>query len=199
VATGRAANVEEIGLETTMVEVERGVVKVDRGMRTAEPGVYAIGDLVGGLQLAHTAAHEGFVAVHNICGEEPADEIDYDRQPRATFTRPQVASIGLTERQCEERGIAVKIGRFPFLADGKAVITGEPEGFCKVIADAESDYLLGIHLIGPHVTDFIAEGVVAMNLDGSATELGASPHPHPTLAEALGEAAMAVHGRQINF
>ncbi len=199
VATGRAARVEDIGLETTKVEVERGFVTVDPGMRTAEPGVWAIGDLIGGLQLAHVAAHEGFVAVHNIVGDGPADEIDYDRQPRATYTRPQVASIGLTEQQCEERGIEIRTGNFPFLAAAKAVIVGETEGFCKIIADAKTDDILGVHLVGPHVTDLIAEGAVAMNLDGSATELGATTHPHPTLAEVVGEAAMAVHGQAINF
>ena len=198
VATGRAANIEDIGLETTKVEIERGFVKVDPGMRTAEPGVWAIGDLIGGLQLAHVAAHEGMVAVHNIMGEGPAETIEYDLQPRATYTHPQVASIGLTEQQCERRGVAVKVGKFPFIAAAKAVIVGETEGFCKIIADAATDDILGVHMVGPHVTDLIAEGAVAMNLDGSATEVGATTHPHPTLAEVVGEAAMAVHGQQIN-
>jgi dihydrolipoamide dehydrogenase len=197
VATGRAANVEGIGLETTRVEVEGGVVKVDRRMGTAEPGVYAISDLVGGLQLAHVAAHEGFVAVGNLAGQM-AEEIDYDSQPRATFTRPQVASIGLTEQQCEERGITFRKGRFPFAANGKAVIVGEAEGFAKVIADASTDAILGVHLIGPAVTELIAEAAVSMSLEATTHEIGESTHPHPTLSEALGEAALAVHARQIN-
>jgi dihydrolipoamide dehydrogenase len=198
VATGRAANVEALGLETTRVEVERGLVKVDRRLQTGEPHVWAIGDLIGGLQLAHVAAHEGMIAVHNLAGRGVPEEIDYDLQPRATFSRPQVASVGLTEEQCQASGIAVKIGRFPFAAAAKAIIVGEPEGFAKVIADAKTDEILGIHLIGPDVTDLIAEGAVAMNLEATAAELGASTHPHPTLVEVIGEAAMAVSGGQIN-
>ena len=197
VATGRAANSEEIGLETTKIEVERGYVKVDGWMRTAEPHVYAIGDLIGGLMLAHVAAHEGIVAVHEIAGEGP-EAIDYDHQPRATYTHPQVASIGLTEQQCIERGIAIKKGVFNYAAVAKAVIVGETEGFAKVIADASTDEVLGVHLIGPSVTDLIAEAALGMTLEATAWEIGAATHPHPTLAEAVGEAAMAVAGRQIN-
>ena len=197
VATGRAANTEEIGLETTKVEVDRGFVKVDGLMRTAEPHVYAIGDLIGGLMLAHVAAHEGIVAVHHAAGENP-ESIDYNHQPRATFTRPQVASIGLTEQQCAERGIAVKTGVFNFAADAKAVIVGEAEGFAKVITDAATDEVLGVHMIGPAVTDLIAEASLGMTLQSTAWEIGAATHPHPTLSEVLGEAAMAVAGRQIN-
>ncbi len=196
-ATGRAPNSEEIGLETTKVELERGFVKVDGWMRTAQPHVYAIGDLIGGLMLAHVAAHEGVVAVHEIAGEGP-EAIDYDHQPRATYTHPQVASIGLTEQQCEERGIAIKKGVFNFAAIAKAVIVGETEGFAKVIADASSDEVLGVHLIGPAVTDLIAEAALGMTLEATAWEIGAATHPHPTLAEVMGEAAMAVAGRQIN-
>jgi len=196
-ATGRAANTEEIGLETTKVELERGFVKVDGWMRTAEPHVYAIGDLIGGLMLAHVAAHEGIVAAHGIAGEAP-EPIDYNHQPRATYTHPQVASIGLTEQQCEERGIAIKKGVFNFAAIAKAVIVGETEGFTKVIADATTDEVLGIHMIGPAVTDLIAEAALGMTLEATAWEIGAATHPHPTLAEAMGEAAMAVAGRQIN-
>ena len=197
VATGRAPNSEEIGLETTKVELERGFVKVDGWMRTAEPHVYAIGDLIGGLMLAHVAAHEGIVAVHEIAGEGP-EPIDYDHQPRATYTRPQVASIGLTEQQCAERGIAIKKGVFNFAADAKAVIVGETEGFAKVIADAATDEVLGVHLVGPAATDLIAEAALGMTLEATAWEIGAATHPHPTLSEVVGEAAMAVAGRQIN-
>ena len=196
-ATGRAANSEDLGLETTKVELERGYVKVDGWMRTAEPHVYAIGDLIGGLMLAHVAAHEGITAVHEIAGEGP-EAIDYDHQPRATYTHPQVASIGLTEQQCTERGIAIKKGVFNFAAIAKAVIVGETEGFTKVIANAETDEVLGVHMIGPSVTDLIAESALGMTLEATAWEIGAATHPHPTLAEAVGEAAMAVAGRQIN-
>ena len=197
VATGRAPNTEDLGLEKTKVQVERGFVKVDGWMRTAEPHVYAIGDAIGGLMLAHVAAHEGIVAVHDIAGEGP-EAINYDHQPRATYTHPQVASIGLTEQQCTERGIAIKKGVFNFAAVGKAVIVGETEGFAKIIADAKTDEVLGVHLVGPGVTDLIAEAALGMTLEATAWEIGATTHPHPTLAEVVGEAAMAVAGRQIN-
>jgi len=197
VATGRAPNTEDLGLEKTKVELERGFVKVDGWMRTAEPHVYAIGDAIGGLMLAHVAAHEGIVAVHEMAGEGP-EPIDYDHQPRATYTHPQVASIGLTEQQCTERGIAIKKGVFNFAAIAKAVIVGETEGFAKVIADAKTDEVLGVHLVGPGVTDLIAEAALGMTLEATAWEIGAATHPHPTLAEVIGEAAMAVAGRQIN-
>ena len=197
VATGRAPNSEDIGLETTKVQLDRGFVKVDGWMRTAEPHVYAIGDLIGGLMLAHVAAHEGITAVHEIAGESP-EAIDYDHQPRATYTHPQVASVGLTEQQCVERGIAIKKGTFNFAAAAKAVIVGETEGFAKVIADAATDEVLGVHLIGPSVTDLIAEAALGMTLEATAWEIGAATHPHPTLSEVVGEAAMAVAGRQIN-
>jgi len=197
VATGRAPNTEDLGLEKTKVQVERGFVKVDGWMRTAEPHVYAIGDAIGGLMLAHVAAHEGIIAAHKIAGEDP-EAINYDHQPRATYTHPQVASIGLTEQQCTERGIAIKKGVFNFAAVGKAVIVGETEGFAKIIADAKTDEVLGVHLVGPGVTDLIAEAALGMTLEATAWEIGATTHPHPTLAEVVGEAAMAVAGRQIN-
>ena len=197
VATGRAPNTENLGLETTKVELNRGFVKVDGWMRTKQEQVYAIGDVIGGLMLAHVAAHEGIVAVHEIAGEGP-EPIDYDHQPRATYTHPAVASIGLTEQQCVELGIAIKKGVFNFAADAKAVIVGETEGFAKVIADATTDEVLGVHLVGPGVTELIAEAALGMTLEATAWEIGAATHPHPTLAEVVGEAAMAVSGRQIN-
>jgi dihydrolipoamide dehydrogenase len=199
VATGRAANVEEIGLETTKAEVDRGFVKVDGRMRTKEPHVYAIGDAVGGLMLAHTAAHEGIVAAHVIAGEKDVHEIDYVKQPRATYCRPEIASIGLTQQQAEEQGLPIKTGRVPFQAIAKAIIGGEYEGFAKVIANKETDDTLGIHLIGPHATDLIAEASVAFELEATPWEIGGATHAHPTLSEILGEAAMAVDGRSINF
>jgi dihydrolipoamide dehydrogenase len=199
VATGRAANVEEIGLETTKAEVEKGFIKVDGRMRTREPHLYAIGDAVGGLMLAHTAGHEGIVAAHVIAGEKDVHEIDYVKQPRATYCRPEIASIGLTQQQAEEKGFDVKVGRVPFQAIAKAIIVGEYEGFAKVIADKATDDTLGVHIMGPHATDLIAEASVAFELDATPWEIGASTHPHPTLSEVLGEAAMAVDGRSINF
>jgi dihydrolipoamide dehydrogenase len=199
VAAGRATNVEEIGLETTKVEVEKGFVKVDPRMRTKEPHVYAIGDIVGGLMLAHTAGHEGIVAAHTIAGDPDVHPVDYVKQPRATYCRPEIASIGLTQQQAEERGRPVKIGKVPFQAIAKAIIGGEYEGFAKVIADAETDETLGIHLIGPHATDLIAEASLAFELEAVPWEIGGTTHAHPTLTEVLGEAAMAVDKRSINF
>ncbi len=199
VATGRAANIEGIGLETTKVETDRGVIKVNGRMRTKEPHVYAIGDVIGGLWLAHTAAHEGIIAAHTIAGDPDVHDMDYNQQPRATYCRPEIASIGLTEAQCAERGLKVKIGKAPFQAIAKAIIGGEYEGFVKVIANAENDDTLGVHIVGPHATDLVAEASLGFTLDATPWEIGAATHAHPTLSEAIGEAAMAVDGRSINF
>ncbi len=199
VATGRAANIEDIGLDTTKVETDRGVIKVNGRMRTREPHVYAIGDVIGGLWLAHTAGHEGITAVHTIAGDPDVHDLDYTKQPRATYCRPEVASIGLTEAQCQERGIKIKTGKVPFQAIAKAIIGGEYEGFAKVIADAQTDETLGVHIVGPHATDLIAEASLGFELEATAWEIGGATHAHPTLSEVLGEAAMAVGGRSINF
>ena len=199
VATGRAANVKGVGLETTRAVVtDGGIVETDGQMRTADPHLYAVGDIAGGLWLAHVATHEGIIAAHAIAGEE-TEEIDYVKMPRATYSRPQVASIGLTSQQCEEQGIKTKVGKMPMMAVGKAIIDGDTSGFVKVIADAETDELLGVHMIGHHVTELIAESSTAMLLEATAGEIGAAVHPHPTLSEAMGEAAMLIDGKSINF
>ena len=199
VATGRAANIENVGLETTKVETERGVIKVNGKMRTKEPHVYAIGDAIGGLWLAHTAAHEGLIAAHTIAGDADVHEMDYTAQPRATYCRPEIASIGLTEAQATENGHKIKVGKVPFQAVAKALIGGEYEGFAKVIADAETNDTLGVHIIGPHATDLIAEASLGFDLEATPWEIGGATHPHPTLSEVIGEAAMAVDGRSLNF
>ncbi|HEY4751881.1 MAG TPA: FAD-dependent oxidoreductase, partial [Candidatus Limnocylindrales bacterium] len=199
VATGRAPNTEDLGLETTKAAVERGFVKVDGHMRTGEPHLWAIGDLVGGLLLAHTAAHEGMTAAHLIAGDRDVHPMDYANQPRATYTRPEIASVGLTEQQCADRGLAVRVGKVPFQAIAKALIHGSREGFAKVIAHAETGEVLGVHVIGPHATELIAEASLAAALGASVDQVASSTHPHPTLSEILGEAAMAVRGRSINF
>lgn len=198
VAAGRAANLEEIGLETTRAKVERGAIVVDDHMRTGEPHLYAIGDLVGGLLLAHTAAHEGLIAAHTIAGED-VHGIDYVSQPRATYTRPEIASVGITEEQAKAQGLEIKIGKMPFQAVAKALILGEYEGFVKVIADAKTGSTLGLHIVGPHATDLIAEASLAFSLEATPWEIGGATHPHPTLSEAVGEAALAVDGRGINI
>ncbi len=199
VATGRAANIEDIGLETTKVETDRGIIKVNGLMRTREPHVFAIGDIVGGLWLAHTAGHEGIIAAHVIAGEADVHEMDYVMQPRATYCRPEIASIGLTEEQVKAAGTDYKVGKVPFQAIAKALIGGEYDGFAKVIADKATDDTLGVHIIGPHATDLIAEASLGMSLEVTPWEIGAATHAHPTLSEILGEAAMAVDGRSINF
>ena len=199
VAAGRATNVEDVGLETTAAEVDRGIVKVDGHMRTKEPHLYAIGDIVGGLMLAHTAAHEGIIAAHTIAGDPDVHGMDYEKQPKATYCRPEIASVGLTEQECEARGLPVKIGKIPFQAIAKAIIGGDYEGFTKVIGHRETDETLGIHIMGPHATDLIAEASLALALEATPWEIGATTHAHPTLSEILGETAMAVDGRSINF
>ncbi len=199
VAAGRATNVADVGLETTSAEVDRGFVKVDGHMRTKQAHLYAIGDIVGGLMLAHTAAHEGIIAAHTIAGDPNVHPMDYVLQPRATYCRPEIASVGLTEQQCEERGLPVKIGKIPFQAVGKAIIGGDYEGFAKIIGHAQNDDTLGIHIIGPHATDLIAEASLALSLDATPWEIGAATHAHPTYSEILAETAMAVDKRSINF
>jgi dihydrolipoamide dehydrogenase len=199
VATGRAANIEDIGLETTRVETDRGIIKVDGHMRTREPHVYAIGDIVGGLWLAHTAGHEGLTAAHVIAGEVDVHPMDYLSQPRATYCRPEIASIGLTEEQVKAAGTPYKVGKVPFQAIAKALIGGEYEGFAKVIGATDSGDTLGVHVVGSHATDLIAEASLAFTLDATPWEIGGSTHAHPTLSEVIGEAAMAVDGRSINF
>jgi dihydrolipoamide dehydrogenase len=199
VAAGRAVNTEDVGLETTRAELDRGFVKVDGHLRTREPHLYAIGDIVGGLQLAHTAAHEGIIAVHTIVGDPDVHAMDYVKQPKATYCRPEIASVGLTQQECEKRGLPIKVAKVPFQAVAKALIGGEYEGFTKIIANKDTDETLGIHIIGPHATDLIAEGSLAMTLEATPWEIGATTHAHPTLSEILGETAMAVDGRSINF
>ena len=160
VATGRAPNSDNVGLESTRAKVEKGFVQVDGAMRTAEPHLYAMGDVIGGLLLAHVAAHEGIAAVHAIAGAE-AEKVDYLKMPRATYSRPQIASIGRTRPNASATASPIKVGKFPFQAVGKALIGGEYEGFVKVIADAKTDEVLGVHMVGPHVTDLIAEAMTA--------------------------------------
>jgi dihydrolipoamide dehydrogenase len=198
VATGRAPNSDNVGLESTRAKLDKGFVPVNAQMKTAEPHLYAIGDVIGGLLLAHVAAHEGIAAVHAIAGVE-AEKVDYLKMPRATYSRPQIASIGRSEEECQHDGIEYRTGKMPFQASGKALVNGVTEGFVKVIADKQTDELLGVHMIGHAVTDLISEASAAMLLEATAWEVGAAVHPHPTLSEALGEAALGVDGKSINF
>jgi len=199
VAVGRKTVTEDLNLDVTNVELsDRGIIQVDEFGQTAEDGVYAAGDVVGGYWLAHAAGHEGIIAVEHMAGEDPMP-MDQNLVPRVIFCRPEVASFGLTRAQAEEEGYEVKEAKFPFRAIGKALIEGEPNGFFKIVADSETDLILGMHAIGPKVTDLIAEGVFAKLVEGTPQEIGMAIHAHPSLAEVVGEAAMAVDGHAIHF
>jgi len=199
VAVGRRTVTEELNLDATNVKLtDRGTIEVDEFGRTAEDGVYAAGDVIGGYWLAHAAGHEGIIAVEHMAGENPLP-MNQDLVPRVTFCRPEVASFGLTRAQAEEQGYEVKESKFPFRAIGKALIEGEPNGFFKIVADADTDLILGMHAIGPKVTDLITEGVFAKLVEGTPEELGMTIHPHPSLSEVVGESAMAVDGHAIHF
>jgi dihydrolipoamide dehydrogenase len=199
VAVGRGARSRDLGLEKAGVDVdERGFVKVDEWMRTSAPGVWAVGDLVGGYQLAHAAVHEGIIAAEDIAGHR-VQAMNEELVTRCTYSTPEIASVGLTEAQARERGHEVKVGKFPFQANGRALIHGERQGFAKLVADAESGQLLGAHVVGVQATELIGEPALARLFDGDAWEVGRNIHPHPTLSEALGEAALAVDGNAINI
>ena len=198
VAVGRRPLSEGIGLEKTKVKVEKGFVRVSPMMATDEPGIYAIGDLVPTPALAHVASHEGHVAAEAIAGKNPRP-LNYDRIPACTYCDPEVASVGLTEAAARGRGIEVRTGKFPFAAVGKAAILGESSGFIKIVADAKYDEVLGVHMIGPRATELIAEASLGLELETTGEEIIHAIHPHPTLSEAMGEAAMALHGRAIHF
>jgi dihydrolipoamide dehydrogenase len=199
VAIGRRPLTENLGLEGTGVVVDpRGFVQVDGMMRTGEPGVYAIGDIVPTQALAHVASHEGIVAVEHAAGGQP-HAIDYDKIPSCTYCSPEVASIGLTEEAARKRGHDVQVGKFPFSAIGKAKILDDTRGFVKIVSEKKYDEVLGVHIIGPHATELIAEATAALALEATAEALFQAVHAHPTLAEAMGEAALAVHGRPIHI
>jgi dihydrolipoamide dehydrogenase len=199
VAIGRRAVTEDLNLDVTEVELnDRGIIQVDEYGRTAEDGVYAAGDVVGGFWLAHEAGHEGIIAVEHMAGEDPMPK-DRNLVPRVTFCRPEVASFGLNKAQAEEEGYEVNETKFPFRAIGKALIEGESNGFFKIVTDSETDLILGMHAIGPKVTDLITEGVFAKLVEGTPEEIGMTMHPHPSLSEVVGEAAMAVEGHPIHF
>ncbi|MEB3103512.1 dihydrolipoyl dehydrogenase [Ferviditalea candida] len=198
VSVGRQANVEGIGLENTDVKVERGVIKVNEFMQTSEAHIYAIGDVNGGLQLAHAASHEGIAAVEHIAGMQ-VHPYEPHRVARCIYTRTEVASVGWTERQAKDKGFEVKVGKFNFRAIGKALVYGEVDGFVKVVVDKLTDDILGVHIIGPHATDYISEAALAQLLNAAPWEVGRTIHPHPTLSEALGEAMLAVDGQAIGM
>jgi dihydrolipoamide dehydrogenase len=199
-ATGRRAVTENCGLENVKgVKLDqRGLVQVDELMRTGEPNVYAIGDIVPTPALAHCAFAEGILAVEQIAGKD-VRPINYDRVPNATYTDPEVASVGLTEKKAKERGYQVKIGKFPFTANAKAKIVGEAVGLVKYVTDAKYDEILGVHIVGPKATELIVEAGAALELEATSESIARTIHAHPTLSEALAEAAEDVHGQALHI
>ena len=198
VAVGRAGRTENVGVEKTRIEIERGLVKVNEAQETAEPGVFAIGDIVAGLpQLAHVGAMSGMVAVAKIAGRK-FRPVRRDRIPGCTYTEPQIGSVGLTETQAKEKGYEVKVGKFPFAGNAKATIVGNHDGFVKIVSDAKYGEILGVHILGPQATELVAEAVAVMELEGTVEEMMFTIHAHPTLAESLLDAYGAVEGMAIN-
>ena len=198
IAIGRKPNTDNVGLEKTKVQTERGFVKTNPWMQTAEPGIYAIGDIVLGTpQLAHVGAMEGIVAVSKIAGKQDKP-IDPLKIPNVTFCHPEIGSVGLTEAKAREQGYDVKVGKFPFTANSRASIVAEHEGFIKIVSDNEYGEILGVHIIGPQATELIAEAVTAMELEATVEDLMWTIHAHPTLAEAMLDASNSVYGLAIN-
>jgi dihydrolipoamide dehydrogenase len=197
VAIGRSPNSKVEGLDPLGVEVDRGFITVDDAMQTTAEGIYAIGDVTGQPLLAHAAMHEGIVAVERMAGL-PA-RMDREKVPSCTYCHPQVASIGLTEAKAQAAGRKVKVGKFPFIASGKAQAMGETEGLVKLLADAETGEIVGVHIVGAGATELIAEAGLAMALEATPEEIAATIHSHPTLSEAVGEAALAALGRAIHI
>jgi len=199
VAVGRMPYTSGLGLEGTKIKVEGGAVQVNEFMQTAEPAVYGIGDVVPTPLLAHLASKEGIVAVEHIAGLKDVRPINLRLVPNCTYCDPEIASVGLTEAKAREMGYKVKVGKFPFSASGKARILGEEEGFVKIVSEEKYDEILGVHIIGPHATELIAEACVAMQLESTAEELGRTMHAHPTVSEAVMEAAEGVHGQAVHI
>jgi dihydrolipoyl dehydrogenase len=199
VAVGRMPYTEGLGLEKTKVKVEKGFIQVNEFQQTAESGIYAIGDVVPTPLLAHLASKEGIVAVEQIAGHKDVRPINLRLVPSCTYCDPEIGSVGLTEARARELGYDVKVGRFPFSASGKARILGEEEGFVKIVSEKKYDEILGVHIIGPHATELIAEACVAMQLESTAEELGRTMHAHPTVSEAVMEAAEGVDGLAIHI
>jgi dihydrolipoamide dehydrogenase len=197
-AVGVATNIEGIGLEEVGIKVEKGKVVVDDFYKTAVAGYYAIGDIVHGPALAHVASHEGIICVEKIAGHNP-EPLDYGNLPGCTYTTPEIASVGMTEKQAIDAGYEIKVGKFPFTASGKATASGNKDGFVKVIFDAKYGEWLGAHLIGENVTELIAEVVVARKLETTGREIIDAVHPHPTMSEAIMEAVAAAYGEVIHI
>ncbi len=198
-AVGIVGNVEDLGLEGTAVQVDRSHVTTDQWMATGEPGVYAIGDLTGPPWLAHKASHEGVICVERIAGKNDVHPLNTKRIPGCTYCHPQVASVGLTEAAAKDAGHDVKVGRFPFMGNGKAIALGEPDGMVKTVFDSKTGELLGAHMVGAEVTELIQGYAVAMTLETTETDLMHTVFPHPTLSEMMHESVLDAYGRAIHF
>ncbi len=198
VAVGRSPRTSDCGLEDVGIQLDRSFVVVDEFMRTAVEGIYAIGDIVPTPMLAHCATAEAMVAAETIAGVETRP-VNYGLVPGATYCRPEVASVGLTEAQAKEAGYEIEVGKFPWAASGKARIQNQASGFLKIIRDRKYDEILGVHIIGPHATDLIAEAVALMQLECTNEELSRIVHAHPTLGEGMLEASHAAAGHSISF
>ncbi len=198
VAVGRAPRTEGLGIEKTKIEVERGFIKTNEAQQTAEPGIYAVGDIVAGLpQLAHSGAMAGMIAMAKIAGK-PYRPLRRDRIPGCTYTEPQIGSVGLTEAQAKEKGYDIKVGKFPMAGNSKATIVGSHDGFVKIVSDAQYGEILGVHILGPQATEIVAEAVAVLELEGTVEEMMFTVHAHPTLSESLLDAYGAVMGMAIN-
>jgi dihydrolipoamide dehydrogenase len=197
-AVGIVANIENLGLEELGIKLEKGKVVTDDFYQTQVPGIYAIGDMTKGQALAHVASAEGIICVEKICGHHP-EPLDYNNIPGCTYTSPEIASVGYTEKAAKEAGHEIKVGKFPYSASGKASAAGQKDGFVKLIFDAKYGELLGAHLIGYNVTEMIAELVVARKLETTGHEIIKAVHPHPTMSEAIMEAAAAAYGEVIHL
>jgi dihydrolipoamide dehydrogenase len=198
VAIGRRPYTAGLGLEAAGVKLDsKGRVEVDERFQTSVPGIYAVGDVIPGAMLAHKAEEEGIACVELLAGQ--AGHVNYAAIPAVVYTWPEFAAVGLTEEECKAKGLAVKIGRFPFFANGRMRAMEERDGLVKIIADAKTDRVLGVHILGPRASDMIAESVLAMEFSASAEDIARTCHAHPTLPEAVKEAALAVGGRAIHI
>ncbi len=198
VAVGRAPRTTDAGIDKTKIELDRGFVTVNEAQQTAEPGIYAVGDIVAGLpQLAHVGGMSGIVAMAKIAGR-PFRPVRRDRIPSCTYSEPQIGSAGLTEAQAREKGLEIKVGKFPFAGNSKATIVDSHDGFVKIVADAQYGEILGVHIIGPQATELVAEAIAVMELEGTVDELMFTIHAHPTISEAMLDAYAAVEGMAIN-
>jgi dihydrolipoamide dehydrogenase len=203
VATGRGPVTAGLDVERAGLQLEKGYIKVDQQYRTSVPGISAIGDVItlgapGHPQLAHVSSAEGIIAAERIAGRDTRP-LNYDHVPGCTYCDPEIGSVGLTEREARERGFDVRVGTFPFGVLGRAKMSGETEGFVKIVAEKKYDEVLGIHMIGPRATELVAEATLALRLESTVEELVRTIHAHPTMAEAVGEAAHAVHGAAIHL